>query len=53
MQWFVDHFDKGIPFTNIGMAVSWQLVERGKSCFFSGRLQGAIESSTLAKLIDR
>jgi hypothetical protein len=30
MQWFVERFDEGIPFTNIvdnGIAVSWQLGE--------------------------
>ena len=38
MQCFVDDLDKGIPFTNIvdirGIAISWQLGERGNSCFF-------------------
>ena len=57
MQWFVDHFDKGIPFTNIidkrCIAVSWQPGERKNSCCSKLRFQGATESSTHASSINR
>ena len=35
------------------IAVSWQLRDQENSCFFSRRLQGAIESSMLARSIVR
>jgi hypothetical protein len=56
MQWFVDHFDKGIPFTNIidkGYRCIMATWRAGKQFFSNLRLQGAIESSTLSSSIDR